>query len=101
MRRGVRREGEYRFMNTMAGYRPELALRTMEALSPVGLHEAVFAVGEGENVLSAWERRIDNRFPGLRRPCRPYLEDVAGFWANIRGRGRNGSRNFTPMTIIR
>src|SRR5207248_1991489 len=40
--------GNYRLMETLAGYRDELALRVFEGLSHIPITDAVFSVGDGK-----------------------------------------------------
>jgi len=93
-----KKPGEYRFRDTMAGYRPELALRVMEALSQISMFDAVVATGDGVHVRRAWESRLAAAFPQLRRPDRDYLEDVALAWTSMRE--MNGSKNFLSINLI-
>ncbi len=90
--------GGYLFRDTIAGYRPEFALRVFEGLSHIPLTEAIFGVGEGKLIRKAWKARLT----AFHR-SRPELDTAsvflptAAFWRQIRE--RNGSRLFAEFEV--
>lgn len=92
--------GRFRLLNTLKGYRPELALRMTEILSQIEFNDLVFGVNGGAKVrqqlrahMTAWHRaRLIDIDP------LPGEFDTWLFWYSLRQQA--GSKNFLPVRLI-
>ncbi|SKB98213.1 hypothetical protein SAMN06295920_110126 [Rhizorhabdus histidinilytica] len=83
---------------TMAGYRPEFALRLFEALSYLRLPDIVMGIGEGQAVRDTWECRVAEWQEFRQRIDRetPFLP-MREFWRLARA--ENGSQLFKAFKV--
>ncbi|MDB5724144.1 MAG: hypothetical protein JWQ16_898 [Novosphingobium sp.] len=89
--------GEYRFWDTQEGYRPELALRVMEALSQFSIFDAVFSVGDGVDIRRDWRSELFNNGAVSSLALHPNCAENGAMWGHIRQ--HHGSKLFRPMTV--
>lgn len=87
------------FRATIAGYRPEFALRVFEGLSYIPIFEAVFGVGEGKLIRKAWKAKVT---PFHR--SRPEVDSSSAFLTTgvfwRQPRERNGSQLLAEYEIV-
>ena len=88
--------GGFILMQTIEGYRPELALRILEGLSQIPITDAVFGVGEGAAIRTKWRRRLLAWHARRSRKGKGIVADfdIAGLWRALRR--VNGSKKYQP-----
>lgn len=83
-------------MDTIEGYRPELALRVIEGLSQIEFCSLVFGIGTGRKIRQQLRAEIDawHRQRPRTGTIVPSATDVWQFWLQLRQ--QFGSKNFLP-----
>lgn len=91
--------GSYKLLNTLKGYRPELALRVFEGLSQIGLLDTVFGVGDGGVIRQSLRKELTDWH--RKRPVPIAITsdfDVWMFWIKLRQ--TKGSKHYLPFRIM-
>ena len=87
----------FRLMDTIKGYRPELALRVIEAYSQIDLRDTIFGVNEGADIRQKVREEITKFHSEALKSGSPIPKsfDIWLYWYNLRQ--RFGSDNFLPF----
>ena len=90
----------FQLLNTVKGYRPEFAFRTLELLSQIEMLDVVVGIGEGKRLRQDFRKAMTewHKNRGLGGKLLPGEFDIWHFWFQLR-RG-TGSKLFLPVRII-
>ncbi|UZK70483.1 hypothetical protein OKW76_05415 [Sphingomonas sp. S1-29] len=94
-------DGKTMFMDTIKGYRPELALRMAEGLSQIDFISTIAGTKGGAGIRQEIRQELNEwkKAKSIAAEKKPVDFDVWAFWARLRE--HQGSRNFMPYRFDR